>query len=192
MSRDTGGESGEREADVVVRLQPSLRDAFKTPLGPIYTDTESLVADAGRPLVAVGDVVTAHLLRAGHRPAVAVVDGRTERGETDEWVTETLPPAAERTHVVNPPGALAAETLTALREAIDRADGTTIGVEGEEDLVALPAILAAPAGATVVYGQPGEGMVAVAVTPDATSEARRLLERMDGDSARALSLLGVE
>ena len=38
-----------------------------------------------------------------------------------------------------------------------------IVVEGEEDLATLPAILYAPPGSVVVYGQPDEGSVLVKV-----------------------------
>ncbi len=179
-------------AEAVVTLPESLRSAFKAPLGEVYTDADRLLRAASRPVVAVGDVVTAHLLAAGHQPAVAVVDGQTKRGDTDSWVVEQLPPVAERERVENAAATLSDELLSALADAIRAADGRTLGVDGEEDLAALPAIIAAPDDASVVYGQPDEGMVLVSVTPDATTEARRLLERMDGQSARALSLLGVE
>jgi uncharacterized protein (UPF0218 family) len=52
-------------------------------------------------------------------------------------------------------------------------------------------VLVAPPGATVVYGQPGEGMVRVAVTSETKAEMRSLLERMDGDVDGALAALGV-
>jgi uncharacterized protein (UPF0218 family) len=61
-------------------------------------------------------------------------------------------------------------------------------VEGEEDLAAVPAVIVAPAGASVVYGQPGEGMVLVDAD-EVRDEARDLLRRMDGDPEQALSLL---
>ncbi len=61
-------------------------------------------------------------------------------------------------------------------------------VDGEEDL-ALPAIVAAPEGASVVYGQPDEGMVHVRVTAEAKAEMRTLLDRFDGDTERFWRLL---
>jgi hypothetical protein len=68
----------------------------------------------------------------------------------------------------------------------------TVEVTGEEDLAALPAMLAAPLGSTVVYGQPGEGMVRVAVTPEARRRARELFEGLTGDTAAAYDALGVD
>jgi len=182
----------------MLSLPPDLRGAFKEPFGPVYTDAAALLADAGRPVIAVGDIVTYHLLEAGHRPGVAVVDGRTEREAVDEEIREVLSDPDRAREVANDPGTLGEPLLRALADAVAGvtadadAGPITIVVDGEEDLATLPAVLVAPAGATVVYGQPGEGMVAVAATDDAKAEMRSLLERMDGDVAGALAALGVD
>jgi len=174
----------------VLELPDDLRGAFKDPLGPVFTDADALLAadDAGTPLVAVGDVVTAHLRDAGHPPDVAVIDGKTERHAVDESISRSLPdPDVE---VSNPAATISRALLDALVTALDRDDSTTIGVDGEEDLAALPAILATPLGGCVVYGQPGEGMVLVPVTDESRALARDLLSRMAGDTDAAFALLG--
>ena len=81
------------------------------------------------------------------------------------------------------------QLLVALREAVGSAEPVTIIVDGEEDLATLPALVLAPAGSSVIYGQPGAGMVHVAVTDTQTEEARRLLEQFDGDSQAAVERL---
>jgi uncharacterized protein (UPF0218 family) len=86
--------------------------------------------------------------------------------------------------VENPAGTLTEELLDALVAAIDAPAETVLVVEGEEDLAALPAVVAAPDGASVVYGQPDEGMVHVLVDEDVRADALALLERMDGDAER--------
>ncbi|GAB6880036.1 DUF359 domain-containing protein [Halorubrum gandharaense] len=189
----------------MLSLPDSLRDAFKEPLGPVTTDPNALLADAAdtriahdapdAPLIAVGDVVTYHLREAGRQPDVAVIDGKTEREEVDPEIRESLADAGDRRSVVeNPPATLSRETLEALREALEASASETTVIEtlGEEDLVALPAIVAAPDGASVVYGQPGEGMVRVAVTPESRAEARELFEALDGDIETAYATLGVD
>ena len=83
-------------ADAVATLPAAERDAFKDPIGPVYTDAQRLLADAGRPVITVGDVVTYHLVAAGHAPKVAVVDGRTEREAVSDEVREGVPSADVR------------------------------------------------------------------------------------------------
>jgi len=170
----------------LLTLPDSLRSELKDPLGPIYTDTERLLADAGEPVVAVGDIVTYHLLEAGHTPAVALVDERTKRESVDSDIKEAVvgdndvSAFDERVTVTNPAATLTTELLAALRAAVDSDATTLLVVDGEEDLAALPAILATPEGASVVYGQPEEGMVLV-TADTARDRARSLLERMDGN-----------
>jgi hypothetical protein len=81
------------------------------------------------------------------------------------------------------------DVLAAIREGMETGRSTLVRVDGEEDLAALPAIAAAPDGASVLYGQPGEGVVHVTVDDDVRDRVRSLLDRMDGDSDRALALV---
>ena len=175
--------------DAVVTLPRSLRAAFKDPLGPVFEDADALLAGADTPVVAVGDVVTAHLLRAGHTPRVALVDGKTERERVSDATAAALPDEESRVRVANPAATLTRDLLVRLREAVASAESTVLHVDGEEDLATLPALVCAPDGWRVVYGQPGEGMVRVTVDADARAEARELVERMDGDPETAVALL---
>ena len=185
----------------MLRLPDSLRDAFKEPLGPVTTDADELLAAAAEtrgerierdaPIVAVGDVVTYHLREAGRVPGVAIVDGKTEREAVRSEIGSALAAAdVRRVAVENPAASLSAELLKALGDALSAGEPVMIEVDGEEDLAALPAIVAAPDGASVVYGQPGEGMVRVAVTPESRAEARELFEALDGDIDAAYEALG--
>jgi uncharacterized protein (UPF0218 family) len=53
-----------------------------------------------------------------------------------------------------------------------------IRVEGEEDLLALPAAMLAAVGSMIIYGQPLVGLVVIRVTPETRSEVRELMESM--------------
>jgi len=190
----------------VLALPAALRVELKEPLGEIYTDPDALLAavdehaaatataessSADPRLLTVGDVVTATLADAGRQPDIAVIDGRTEREPVDSDVEATLSAlAGRRLAVENPPATLSEPLLRTLREAATTTElPVTISVDGEEDLAALPAILALHTGASVVYGQPDEGMVHVPVTPELQTTARELLADFDGETDAAISLL---
>lgn len=162
-----------------VTLPASLRGAFKDPFGPVETDAEAVLAAVDGPLIAVGDIVTYHFLQAGREPDVAVVDERTKRETVADDVREAV--VRPDVTVANPAGSLVEELVRALATALAADDPTTVLVDGEEDLAVLPAVLLAPGGASVVYGQPDEGMVRVPVTADSKAKFRDLVERMDGD-----------
>jgi len=181
-------------AEVVVEVPPSLRGELKDPLGPIHTDAADLLAETAPPVVVVGDMVTYHLVRTGHVPDVALIDGRTERTAVDEEVGRRIDRSRfdREVTVANPAATLTAELLEALADALARAAGgtsTRISVDGEEDLATLPAVAAAPTGASVVYGQPGEGMVLVTVDRTSRGTVRDLLARMEGELDRLWSLI---
>jgi len=184
----------------VLALPDSLRSAFKEPFGPVHTDTEQLLSAVEEtaaesdtdapPLIAVGDVVSYHLCTGGRQPDVMLIDGKTEREAVDSEIETRLaePPGTVKT-VHNPPAELSEELLVTLRAAIDADEPVTIRVDGEEDLATLPAIVAAPLGSSVVYGQPGEGMVHVAVTDAQRRDGRQLLAQFDGDTDGALAIV---
>lgn len=177
------------DSDVVLRLPEDARGSFKDPFGPIYTDVDALVADHGGPYLTVGDIVTYHFVEAGHPPDVAFVDGRTKREAAPEEVRVTLEERPNRLAVANPAGTITADLFAAVDDALAAAGPTTVVVDGEEDLAAVPAVLSAPDGATVVYGQPDQGMVAIPVTAETKAEFRELLSVFEGDLDRARDLV---
>ncbi|EMA35835.1 GTP-dependent dephospho-CoA kinase family protein [Halococcus hamelinensis] len=180
------------ESGVVLTLPDELRGAFKEPFGPVFTDDERLVAALGEPVIVVGDVVTRHLTRAGVRPDLAVVDWVTERETLPDDEQPDIEGYERRIDLENPAAGLAEDLLHALRNGIGHDETAVVVVDGEEDLAALPAFAIAPEGASVVYGQPGEGMVHVEIDAEIREHARGLLSRMDGDHDRARRALGLE
>lgn len=183
-----GSDTYERGEEPMLSLPEDLRHELKDPIGPIETDAQLVIETASGPIVAVGDVVTYHLRQAGYPPDVAIVDGKTKRDTVDEEIRREVTEGATL-EAANPPAVLTEEMIEALLKALEREEPTTILVEGEEDLVTLPAIVAAPDGATVVYGQPDEGMVVVKVDEVVRETIRNLLSRFDGETDRLLDRL---
>jgi len=159
-------------------LNEKLRVRLKRPLGQFFPDMATAVEHLRklRPtkLITIGDVVTARFIAAGIRPDVAVVDFLVMREPDKEDLKARIDSLdAKVVHVRNPAG-----TLTpGMREAFANAKPPLkIIVEGEEDLAAIPAVLSAPQGSVVVYGQPGEGVVLVKVTESKRREFTDLLK----------------
>jgi uncharacterized protein (UPF0218 family) len=160
-----------------LRLPDGMRSELKEPMGYVSPEVEEDRL-TGR-VVAVGDMVTYHLLGAGRTPDVAVVDGRTKREDVDDEVVERWKGMRVTARVENEPGTVSDALVDALRDAYR--EGGLIEVEGEEDLAVLPAVALASDGDTVVYGQPNEGMVYVDVDNEARDYVLDILNRMEGD-----------
>jgi hypothetical protein len=119
---------------------------------------------------AVGDLICESLLLVGVVPDVCIVDGRTKRKFRGIWVDEVL--FNEKIVVKNPPGHITDDSIQALKELSDKSDvKALIIVNGEEDLLALLAIIYAKNGECVVFGLPNRGVEVVHVDDFIKKEA---------------------
>lgn len=164
---------------IVLGLPEDVRPLLKRPLGELFKATEGAVRRlrASRPprFITVGDVVTAEFLKAGLRPDIAVVDFRVMRSSAGEEIRRTIDAySVPVRRVKNPAGTLTSELR---RELEGAALPLKIVVDGEEDLATLPAVLTAPLGSIVAYGQPGEGVVLIKVTEGKKREFQELLNK---------------
>lgn len=177
-------------SDLYFLLTPKLRGELKEPLGELvrgkipepYLKIRNMLD--GSFLITVGDVVTENVSRLGVQPNVAIYDHKTKRKEYNPEVDSS----AVILTVKNPPGAVTKALLNAVRKGVEialRGMRVHIKVNGEEDLAAIPAVLYAPLGSIVLYGQPDEGVVLIKVTPECKRRCGRILSRMevvrDGD-----------
>lgn len=169
------------------RLKESYRETLRVPLGLAlyYPPSKSvhllleLVELVKPPLVvSVGDFVTENLLNAGLRPNVAVVDYRTMRSDIDPSRSKKLLNSYKIVECVNPPGFLTFSAIQAVEEAVKNAqagDLVLVSVQGEEDLLSLPAIALAPPRSIVVYGLWLGACVAVICHPSVSRSVKRLI-----------------
>ncbi len=156
------------------RLQTPKGEVLDKRDGPPEDRAVRMIERETPPLViAVGDVTSATLIRAGFQPDVCIVDGATKRGAYGGVVH------AERQYLVyNPAGVLYPEAWSVVGTAVDDGCKSVVFVDGEEDLLGFPAVLLAPEGAVMLYGQPDVGIVWVPVTEENRTRARRFLEEM--------------
>ncbi|MDY6768585.1 MAG: pantetheine-phosphate adenylyltransferase [Candidatus Nanohaloarchaea archaeon] len=119
-------------------------------------------------LIAVGDRVAIDLSRWGLDPAIAAVDGRIQREPVEEGALDVVQ-GDVAVSAANPAGGVTREAWQAVREAVARTCSTTVRIDGEEDLLALPAITYASPDSLIVYGQRDVG--AVILEPDEALKA---------------------
>lgn len=165
-----------------LRLTDQIRARLKQPLGillagpPERTVGElKKIVEVEKPpiLLCVGDFVSKNIRDSGLQADVSVVDNKIMRRETQ--FSETAFGTIFRAS--NPAGTIELAAWEALRESIEKKDSLLI-IEGEEDLLTLPAILLAPNRSIVVYGQPNEGMVIVRVNPEKKAETKKIIDSM--------------
>lgn len=160
-----------------------LRQELKAPLGRLLRGSpeetmkklkELISKEPPTRIISVGDVVSENMSNYGILTHLAIVDNRVMRQQREPVVLKVN----QAIHVENPAGTITAEAWRALQEALKQEQMAKIVVEGEEDLLALVALLHAPTNALVVYGQPFEGIVAIKVTQRIRQKARLIMKAM--------------
>jgi len=169
---------------IAYSLTPELRIKLKKPIGILirgsFSETMKIFKDTAEKekpavIISVGDTVSKNLEENHMFPQLSIVDNRVMRRNI-----QPVPLTAEKTiHVKNPPGTITEEALEAIREALKSSCRVKIVVDGEEDLLALIAVLYSPENAFVIYGQPYEGVVVVKVTSEKKAEVAGILKTME-------------
>jgi len=170
---------------VIYRVTPELRAKFKEPFGLLLAGTfsetmtklKSIVKKEKPPvIVSVGDTVSRNLHSHDLRPNLSVTDNQSMRRRVKPSTFEDK----KIVHVKNPQGTITEEAFAAVQKALEKSDENHVHVvvDGEEDLLTLVAVLYAPEGSFVVYGQPYQGIIVVKVTPEKKAEAKALLNTM--------------
>ena len=169
-----------------LKLTGALREKLKRPFGKLYRGSGTgclaqVVRGLGKPtrIIAIGDVTTYYLLKAGIVPDMCLVDDITMRLPVDHEIRKgTAHESFKDFRVDNPPGVITEELMAVIRDNMGSQVPVRIFVNGEEDLAVIPACLYAPDGAAVIYGQPNEGVVVVVVTAEKRRETKAILDEM--------------
>jgi len=166
-----------------MRILPNnLREKLQEPIGQLLTQKDFLVfAASEEKIVSVGDQVTYTLLIHNFHPIVCIVDYILQRKEYKEEMKNTIQRYGTKSiKVSNPAGCISDELWNAIQWAFNQIEKgpIRIDVEGEEDLAALAAIYLAPSDATVIYGMPNKGVVAVKANKEYKTIVKDILDKM--------------
>jgi hypothetical protein len=164
-----------------LRLPERLRDELKKPIGRLAKDAREFDIRPEDVVITIGDRVTEDVLARGILPKVCAYDGRIERRQVP--VSEKITALeAEKIEIKNPPGSLNEEAFGTMKKALKNEKNVKLEVDGEEDLIAVAALDAAPLGAVVLYGQPGEGVVYVRVDKKTKKRIKEIIEEMRNEN----------
>ncbi len=183
--------NGEIDRQGKLILPDSLRPVLAQPLGRVLTGEAiagSFKKHQGKIIITVGDVATRTLLEAGVTPSLLVIDNKVSRKPYRglyPWKKSIL---LQSVVVKSGPGYIARAAVAAITQwAKGRGKKRLVlDIDGEEDLLTLSAIVEAPVGSVIYYGQPEmalwgcgpvgtSGLVEVVVTEEKKREAKALL-----------------
>lgn len=162
------------------RLPEEMRDELARPLGRLFGPVEisgaSFLETVRKSsfVITVGDRVTETVGKLGRIPDLQIVDSKENR-------IPRKPPQVSFVsgfETKNPAGGISSSAVEGIRQALAAKKPARLLVAGEEDLLAIPAIILAPTGASLFYGQPGQGIVQVIVDSAAKQRSMSLLTRM--------------
>lgn len=163
-----------------MKLPEKLRQALKSPIGFLLAEKDISRANilrflsADSYIVTVGDATTERMLGFNFMPSLQIVDGLEKREKRD-------PPksTAQKFYCDNPAGEITNHSIDTIRKALGLKPPIQIIVNGEEDLLVIPACIYAPPNAIVMYGQPNEGIVIVRVTDEIRNKTKAILKLMN-------------
>ncbi len=153
----------------MLRLPESSRESFQKPYGRVYegrgVELINSIEEIKRAkfLACVGDLVCYFSLKAGFKPDIAIIDGKTEREDLGEDFNRELMGLMDSYKVIsakNPRSCISEDLTRKIIEAVKNLGKlkTAIVVDGEEDLAALVLAAVMPEGSAILYGIPSVGV----------------------------------
>ncbi len=159
-------------------LPQSLRSTLQKPFGKVL----SLVPSGLNPekIITIGDITTQKFNQENIGQFLSIVDFQVNRQKKFDKLPELGFADDIRTiGVENPAGSIAPQLFASVRKAFESKGKQVILVRGEEDLAVLPALLVAPLGFIIFYGQPDVGLVEVHVTEENKEKAYNLIDKFE-------------
>ncbi|MFX1286160.1 MAG: DUF359 domain-containing protein [Promethearchaeota archaeon] len=177
------------------KLPQMLRTSLRDPFGILYTGTALNAARNAKnyinrkkpPItISIGDYCTKTLFDVNFYPDIVIYDGKTLRKQE---ITLDLK-LYQDMNVSNPPEWISNAAWGVIEHTIKQIQTYTsdkcrvaVRIDGEEDLLVIPAIILLPLGSMVVYGQPpintDEGIVVALITPSLKKLVQKLLKKFE-------------
>jgi len=165
-------------------LPENLREELRKPLGKVVKEIKKSTLQRSATskrsmIISIGDIVSIKLMEVGINPDIKIIDFKTKREPIKDQ--KLLIKNGLKITVKNDPGTINVQSFQVIKQAIDNhfkgVQIQTIVVDGEEDLLTLPAILLAPLNSLVFYGQMYRGAVMVEVTKDIKENVKEIIKK---------------
>ena len=163
-----------------MKLPDSLRDQLKIPLGILLpidqdnkTNIQKYLSDDSY-IITVGDRTTEKMIDFDLIPSLQIIDGLEKRIKRDILKLGS----AFELKIDNPAAEITLESIEIIKKAFSLNPPIRLTVNGEEDLLVLPACIHAPENSVILYGQPNKGLVLVQITTEIRNKAQALLDLM--------------
>jgi uncharacterized protein (UPF0218 family) len=158
-----------------------VKEEFRKIWGKLYSSLEEAKIPPSKKIIAVGDVVSYNLIKAGIKPSIIVYDGKVERRKAPDEVIGILEKYGEKSYKVkNPPSHITSELQEIVEKSLKEKVKVGIFVDGEEDLAVLPFLLEAEEGNVILYGFPfkEKGVVVLEVNENWKKKGKDLLKKL--------------
>ena len=174
------------------KLPKNLRKSFREPIGSLFTGKANIPAvnavkyilEQKMPFsVAVGDYCAKSLIEQDFYPNIVIFDGKTQRTNAISFDLEQYQIWTSK----NPKEWILKSAWEVIENAIAFSTSNkcriAVRIEGEEDLLIIPAIISLPLGSIVIYGQPAitseEGIVVAQITSSLKQSISRILNKFE-------------
>jgi len=161
----------------------SLRKKLKKPLGAVIPynhpfSTEYLISilkNFNTKVISVGDIVTKYLIEKNFIPDLSIIDNFSLKNKVES--KDLLKHYKFSFYTKNNPGEISLDAVKTIENAL-KFEKSLVIVEGEEDLLALVAILKTSLNSFVVYGIPHLGVCLVKCTNIKKIYIKRITKRL--------------
>lgn len=164
----------------IMTLPENMRQIMRNPLGLIFKNERTAIAylKKSKPamVITVGDVVTESFKNQCYHPDIAVIDFKTRRKKLHRD-TQNKGGTSHNNKAGTIQRAAVLSFKNDVKKFIHKNSKSSLYIKGEEDLLALPAILLAPLNSVVLYGQFNMGIILTEVTEYMKERVEKLIEQ---------------
>ncbi len=160
------------------RLPQTLRNELQKPFGKILHKVPDKLE--GSKVITIGDITTQEFNKKSINQILSIVDFQVQREEKFTEISELVfNGKTEIEKVKNLAGEINGKIFGKIKNSLESKNRKIILIDGEEDLIVIPAILISPLGFRIYYGQPNVGLVEIIVKEEIKEKIYKLLNKFE-------------